>query len=101
MHGVPFYAFHKILRAAMNNLSITIRAIRRPGIRERGRYRRGQRQGDDNSGKPCWIWSDIDRRMALEKDYNEVMRAVAAPHFDGSFLALEGWRCSGGLPIST
>jgi N12 class adenine-specific DNA methylase len=37
-----------------------------------------------------WIWKEPERKVALERDYNEVMNAIANPRFDGSFLAFEG-----------
>ena len=37
-----------------------------------------------------WLWSDPERRVALEKEYNEVTNSVSEPKFDGSFLTFPG-----------
>lgn len=37
-----------------------------------------------------WVWKDPERKISLERDYNEVMNAVAPPVFDGGFLEFEG-----------
>lgn len=37
-----------------------------------------------------WLWSDPQRRVDLEQEYNEVRNAYATPKFDGSFLSFEG-----------
>ena len=37
-----------------------------------------------------WAWQDPARRIALEKQYNERMNALALPTFDGSFMQMDG-----------
>ncbi|HAS84027.1 MAG TPA: hypothetical protein DCS43_15450, partial [Verrucomicrobia bacterium] len=37
-----------------------------------------------------WLWSDVDRRVKLQDEYNNTFNSVATPVFDGSFLAFEG-----------
>jgi N12 class adenine-specific DNA methylase len=37
-----------------------------------------------------WVWRDPERRVRLEHAYNDVMRAIATPQFDGSFLEFPG-----------
>ncbi len=91
--GMQAYPFSKLVRAAMNNTSVTIRVrdadgnvVVSPGLTEEANTKIGNIREHFSS----WVWSDIDRRSVLEKEYNEVMRAIAAPRFDGSFLRLEG-----------
>lgn len=38
----------------------------------------------------AWAWRDAERRIALEKQYNEQLNAIATPRFDGSFLEFSG-----------
>lgn len=37
-----------------------------------------------------WLWQSPDRKIPLEKDYNEIMNANADTRFDGSFLTFDG-----------
>ena len=37
-----------------------------------------------------WLWAKPERKIAMEKAYNEIMNAVAKPHFDGSFMDMSG-----------
>ena len=41
-----------------------------------------------------WLWSDAERRVQLERDYNEARNAYATAKFDGSFLGFEGMALS-------
>src|SRR5262249_10119850 len=38
----------------------------------------------------AWAWRDAERKVRLEQAYNEITRAIATPHFDGSFLEFPG-----------
>ena len=42
----------------------------------------------------AWLWGDPERRVALEREYNESRNAWATPRYDGSFLAFEGMALS-------
>lgn len=37
-----------------------------------------------------WLWSDQDRKISLENDYNEAMNCMANPKYDGSFMEMVG-----------
>lgn len=37
-----------------------------------------------------WVWNDAERAADLESAYNDLMRAIADPQFDGDFLSLPG-----------
>jgi N12 class adenine-specific DNA methylase len=37
-----------------------------------------------------WVWRDPERRVLLEKEYNESRNSWASPYFDGSFMQFEG-----------
>lgn len=93
VHGVPFYPFNKLVKAAMNNTAITIRVKDEDGnlvvsdtLTEKANIAKAALR-DKFSG---WIWGETDRRLKAERDYNETMNAIADTKFDGSFLTLEG-----------
>ena len=46
-----------------------------------------------------WLWSDAERRVQLERDYNEARNAYATAKFDGSFLGFEGMALSLGRAV--
>lgn len=37
-----------------------------------------------------WLWSDPERRIQLEKEYNHSFNAWANPKYDGSFMSMQG-----------
>jgi len=41
-----------------------------------------------------WLWSDPERRSAVEREYNDARNAYATPNFDGSVLGFEGMALS-------
>lgn len=41
-----------------------------------------------------WLWSDAERRVDMEREYNEARNAWATPKYDGSFLTFEGMALS-------
>ncbi|MGG2103851.1 hypothetical protein, partial [Stenotrophomonas sp. NRRL B-14846] len=67
-----------------------------------GRRRCGCRRNEGGDGEDRqhprrfaeWLWSDAERKVAVEREYNEVRNAYATPKFDGSFLSFEGMALS-------
>lgn len=92
--GVSFYPFHQLVEAAMSNRSITIR--RWDDIEKKYVVREDLTEEVNNKAMrlreefQTWAWKDVDRRMELEREYNEVMNAIATAKYDGAFLHLEG-----------
>jgi len=41
-----------------------------------------------------WLWSDPERRIQLEKEYNHSFNAWATPKYDGSFMSMQGMALS-------
>lgn len=91
--GYPGARLDKMLTAAMNNRSITVKY----------KDENGAMQVDEAATKEVseklvklreefgnWVWKDAERRVWLEENYNEVMNAIATPNFDGSFLDFNG-----------
>jgi N12 class adenine-specific DNA methylase len=91
--GVPFYPFSNLLRAAMNNTSVTIRYKDENGnlvVDEPASKTANEKAGRIREEFGQWAWKDTARRVQLERDYNEVMNSAADPQFDGSFLTFDG-----------
>ncbi|MCE7797848.1 PLxRFG domain-containing protein [Sphingobium sufflavum] len=95
--GTAEYGFQRLVNAAFSNQTVTIR--RRDS--EGGQYVDNAATEEVN-GKISemrtkfadWLWSDPERRVAVEAEYNEVRNAFATPKFDGSFLRFEGMALS-------
>lgn len=95
--GTSEYPFSKLVNAAMSNQTVRIRRKDSEGNEYLDTEATDEANGKiaDMRGKfGEWLWSDPERRVALEREYNEVRNAYATPKYDGSFLAFEGMALS-------
>lgn len=91
-YGTGYYPFSSLVQAAFSNQVIRItRKIDGEDVYD------GEASAEANAriakmredfGE--WLWSDIERRVDLEREYNEARNAWATPKYDGSFLTFEG-----------
>jgi N12 class adenine-specific DNA methylase len=96
-YGTAEYSFQRLVNAAFSNQTVTIRRKDSEG----GTYV-DHAATEEVNGKISemrtkfadWLWSDPERRVAVEAEYNEVRNAFATPKFDGSFLRFEGMALS-------
>lgn len=91
--GHPQYPFHKLLRAAMNNQTITIRNKDMDGnlvVDEGATKEANAKAARVREEFSAWAWRETDRKITLERQYNEIMNAIATPKYDGSFLDFSG-----------
>jgi N12 class adenine-specific DNA methylase len=83
----------QLLEAAFNNGTMKFTAKDDDGntyTREAFSAAANERAGAIREAFEEWVWKSPERKVALERDYNEVMNAIADPQFDGSFLAFDG-----------
>jgi N12 class adenine-specific DNA methylase len=83
----------QLLEAAFNNGTMKFTAKDSEGntyTREAFSAAANERAGAIREAFEEWVWKSPERKVALERDYNEVMNAIADPQFDGSFLAFDG-----------
>ncbi|MBB6559573.1 N12 class adenine-specific DNA methylase [Acidovorax soli] len=95
--GTSHYPFSKLVNAAMSNQTVKIRRKDSEGNEFLDTEATDEANGKiaDMRGKfGEWLWSDPERRVAQEREYNEVRNAYATPKYDGSFLAFEGMALS-------
>lgn len=98
--GTRYYRFGKLVNAAISNQTVVIKQ-RDP---ESGSEYVDKTATDEANAKIAdmrekfgdWLWSDAERRIEVEREYNEVRNAYASPSFDGSFLNFEGMALSVG-----
>ena len=95
-YGTHHYPFSSLVQAAFSNQVVRItRRIDGEDVYDgeataEANERIAKIRGDFGE----WLWSDPERRLDLEKEYNEARNAWATPKYDGSFLAFEGMALS-------
>lgn len=91
--GHPSYKFNKLVQAAMNNSAVTVWGRDEDGnkvVDSVATAEANEKAGRIREEFSTWVWKDSARKIALEKEYNEVMNAIADTKYDGSFLNFEG-----------
>ena len=95
-YGTHHYPFSSLVQAAFSNQVVRItKRIEGEDVYDgeataEANERIAKIRGDFGE----WLWSDPERRLDLEKEYNEARNAWATPKYDGSFLAFEGMALS-------
>ena len=83
----------KLLETAFNNTTIRLTYKDEDGntvVREGVSTAANERATAIREAFEDWVWKEPERKVALERDYNEIMNAMADPRFDGSFLTFDG-----------
>lgn len=83
----------KLVEAAFNNGTMLFTGKNQDGsvyVREELNAAANERAMAIREAFDDWVWRDPERKLALERDYNEVMNAIANTRFDGSFLSFVG-----------
>lgn len=91
--GHGSYPFDKMLAAAMGNQSVTIRYKDHDGnlqVHDQHTKEVNEKITVLRENFSAWAWKSVDRRVRFERAYNDTMRAIATPKFDGSFLEFPG-----------
>lgn len=91
--GTEHYKFSKLVNAALTNQTVKIKRKDSEGnefVDFEATAEANARIADMRTKFAEWLWSDPERRSALEAEYNETRNAYANPKFDGSFLNFEG-----------
>lgn len=91
--GVPDYKFNRIVQAAMNNTTIVIRKKDSDGnlyVDEDSSAKANEKVAILREEFSTWVWKNPERRVSLERSYNEVFNSTVPAIYDGSFLSLEG-----------
>lgn len=95
--GTGEYGFQRLVNAAFGNQTVTIRRTDSEGKKYVDNAATEEVNGkiaEMRTKFADWLWSDPERRVAVEAEYNEVRNAFATPKFDGSFLRFEGMALS-------
>ena len=86
--------FSRLLQAAMSNQTFKVMAMdpvtKTEYVDQDATKTAADRIANIRSTFKEWIWSDVERRVALEQAYNETRNSHATPKYDGSFMSFEG-----------
>lgn len=96
-YGSKKVGFKRLVNAAISNQSITIRYTDAEGNKHTDKEATTEvnsKIADIRNKFGEWLWQSPERRVDLEREYNEVRNAYAVPSFDGSFLPMEGMALS-------
>ncbi|EHK57736.1 PLxRFG domain-containing protein [Allomesorhizobium alhagi] len=97
--GTPHVKFKRLVRAAIANQTITVKHKDSDGkeyVDEQATKETNAKISEMRLKFGEWLWSDPERRVDLEQEYNETRNAYATPSFDGSFLTFQGMALSVG-----
>ena len=85
-------SLRRFLEATLNTQTITVTYEDDEGTHKdtKATEQANQKAADLRQKFGEWVWGDPERRMEVERDYNEAMNAVATPVVDGSFLEFPG-----------
>ena len=86
--------FSRLLQAAISNQTFKVMAMdpitKTEYVDQDATKTAADRIANIRSTFKEWIWSDVERRVALEQSYNETRNSHATPKYDGSFMSFEG-----------
>src|SRR5690606_19152811 len=91
--GTQEVRFSRLVNAALGNQTINVKRRdidRNEFVDETATKEVNSKIADMRRRFGEWLWSDPERRVALEREYNDARNAYADPRFDGSFLSFEG-----------
>lgn len=96
-YGTGVVSFGRLVQAAMSNQSMRLKSKDIDGTD----YYDAAKSEEANARISkirdefgTWLWSDAERRVDMEREYNEARNAWATPKYDGSFLTFEGMALS-------
>jgi N12 class adenine-specific DNA methylase len=92
--GTHEYPFSKLVNAALSNQTVTIRRKDADGVEyidDKATEEANARIAAMREAFGDWLWTDAERRVEMEREYNETRNVYATPTFDGSFLSTHGF----------
>lgn len=96
-YGSKYKPFQTIVSAALSNQTITVKYKDSDGsehVDVQGTEEVNEKISKIKEDFATWLWSDPERRVQLEKEYNHAFNAWATPKYDGSFMSMQGMALS-------
>lgn len=92
-YGSEEVKFSRLVNLALSNQTMTVRKKDSDGnwyVDDTATAEVAERIGKIREDFKQWVWSDAERRVSLEREYNESRNSYAKPVFDGSFMSFPG-----------
>ena len=96
-YGSKYKSFQTIVSAALSNQTITVKYKDSDGsehVDVQATEEVNEKISKIKEEFATWLWSDPERRVQLEKEYNHTFNAWATPKYDGSFMSMQGMALS-------
>lgn len=96
-YGSKYKPFQTIVSAALSNQTITVKYKDSDGsehVDVQATEEVNEKISKIKEDFATWLWSDPERRVQLEKEYNHTFNAWATPKYDGSFMSMQGMALS-------
>ncbi|WP_257229935.1 PLxRFG domain-containing protein [Acinetobacter sp. YH12025] len=96
-YGSKYKSFQTIVSAALSNQNITVKYKNSDGsesVDVQATEEVNEKISKIKEDFATWLWSDPERRVQLEKEYNHAFNAWATPKYDGSFMSMQGMALS-------
>lgn len=96
-YGSKYKSFQTVVSAALSNQNITVKYKNADGsesVDVQATEEVNEKISKIKEDFATWLWSDPERRVQLEKEYNHTFNAWATPKYDGSFMSMQGMALS-------
>lgn len=96
-YGSKYKSFQTVVSAALSNQNITVKYKNSDGTESvdvQATEEVNEKISKIKEDFATWLWSDPERRVQLEKEYNHTFNAWATPKYDGSFMSMQGMALS-------
>lgn len=96
-YGSKYKSFQTVVSAALSNQNITVKYKNADGsesVDVQATEEVNEKISKIKEDFSTWLWSDPERRVQLEKEYNHTFNAWATPKYDGSFMSMQGMALS-------
>lgn len=96
-YGTKYKSFQTVVSAALSNQTITVKYKDSDGsehVDVQATEEVNEKISKIKEDFATWLWSDPERRVQLEKEYNHTFNAWATPKYDGSFMSMQGMALS-------
>lgn len=96
-YGSKYKSFQTVVSAALSNQNITVKYKNSDGsesVDVQATEEVNEKISKIKEDFATWLWSDPERRVQLEKEYNHAFNAWATPKYDGSFMSMQGMALS-------
>lgn len=96
-YGSKYKSFQTVVSAALSNQNLSVKYKNADGsesVDVAATEELNEKVSKIKEDFATWLWSDPERRIQLEKEYNHTFNAWTTPKYDGSFMSMQGMALS-------